>query len=148
MRVAELVPNAIIDRFYDEEKELLCTLLDVQNFIPNETVWEEGADGGALAFILDGKVKLLKATEFSERSIVMGIHHPGSIVGEACFFGDGQCVLTTKAIEKCRIGFLNNEGLKRLKTEAPHAYEVLLQGVLALFSYRLTQAYKRLATIF
>lgn len=114
-----------------------------------ETLWREGEeDGGGAAFVLTGRVELLKNTEFGGRRFVVGLIGPGSVAGECSLLNHGPRCLTASAAEPCELLLLGRAEFRSLLTEDPAAAAALLTFLLDVSSKRLVQAYSRMAAIF
>lgn len=140
--------KGIFSRFEEAEVVELCRLLDEKRFAAGEHMWPVDSVDNDLFFIIEGKVELSCATEFAERRAVMGMMGPGSLVGEASFFGGDSCYVSAMAVSELSVGALSRVKLEELAQTSPKLYEKLLNVILMLLSRRLVQAYNRLASIF
>lgn len=143
-----LIGKGLFKRFTDAEVAELCALMDEKSYEPGEYMWSVKSVSNDLCFIIDGHVELSCPTEFAERRAVMGIFNPGSLVGEASFFGGDDCYISAMAVDRLNIGQLSRERLEGLATSSPALHAKLLGVILMILSRRVVQAYKRLASIF
>ena len=113
-----------------------------------EFLWREGDDDGGAAFVLAGRLELLKNTEFGGRRFVVALIGPGSVAGESSLLDDGPRAFTAAAAEPCELLLLGRAEFRALLAEDPAAAASLLTFLLDLSSRRLVQAYARMSAIF
>jgi SulP family sulfate permease len=135
-------------RFLDgEDIDRLAPRLTSHTAGAGEFIWREGEPSDSIAFITQGKVELKKETEFTGSFVVVGLHQPGSVIGETCLF-NGRRAITAIALEPTELVFLTRENLAHVVEESPPLGAKLLKGLLLASSKRLDQAYRRIASVF
>lgn len=141
----------ISDLFYsltDKDLEKLIAFFEFKNITAGEFLWKEGDRSDNLAFIVGGKVKITKETEFKGREVVIGIFGKGSLAGELCML-DGQPRATSAvALEACTLLLLSQKNFEIIVKEDPEIGTKLLKSMLLAASARLRQAIRRTASMF
>jgi len=113
-----------------------------------DVLWHEGDKSNCLAYILTGKLELLKATSFPGRPFVLGIFSSGSLVGEDSFLEEQSTHGTIQALEKTELLVLSRERFDTLSREQPELANQILKWLMNLLSARLHNTQGRLAAIF
>jgi CRP-like cAMP-binding protein len=127
---------------------ILLHYLEHRRLAAEEILWQEGDMGNPIAFILAGKLELLKATSFPGRPFVLGLFSAGSLVGEDSFMGEQSCQGTTRALVESEILILSRDRFEALSQEQPDLATLLLKWLMNLLSARLHNTQGRLAAIF
>jgi len=135
--------------YVDSEKlGELCEYFECISFASGEALWEEGDVCDYAAFIVSGRVEVMKQTEFKGKHVVVGILGRGAAVGALCILDGGPRAVTAKAAEDVSIATITRANFDRLIDEKPALGAQLMKGMLLSFSMRLRKSFERLATFF
>lgn len=126
----------------------LCEYFKCANFSAGDVLWEEGDHCDYAAFIVSGRVEVLKQTEFKGKHVVVGIYGRGAAVGALCILDGGPRAVTAKAREDLLITTITRAEFDRLIDEKPALAAQLMKGMLLSSSIRLRKSFERLATFF
>ncbi|MBN2428169.1 MAG: cyclic nucleotide-binding domain-containing protein [Deltaproteobacteria bacterium] len=141
----------ISDLFYylaENDLENMISYFKFKNIAQGETLWKEGEMSDQLAFIVGGKIKITKETEFKGREVVVGVFGKGTLAGELCIL-DGQPRATSaSAMENSTLLLLSKDNFDKILAENPEAGMRLLKSLLLAASTRLRQAINRTAAMF
>ena len=141
----------ISDLFYylaENDFENLISYFEFKNIPGGEILWKEGDQSDHLAFIVAGKIKITKETEFKGREVVVGVFGRGTLAGELCIL-DGQPRATSAtAMEPSTLLLLSKNNFEKVLKENPEAGMRLLKSMLLAASSRLRQAINRTASMF
>jgi len=127
---------------------LLAPYLTHRQMLADSELWHEGDEGNYLAFVLSGKLELLKATEFPGHPFLLGLFSSGGILGEDSFLDARPRQGTVHALEESELLILSREKLETLNSEQPELANLLLKWLMSLLSARLQNTQDRLADIF
>jgi CRP-like cAMP-binding protein len=136
--------------FHSLTGEDMCDLLeylDCRKISAGGELWREGDAADFEAFIFEGKIEEQKMTEFG-RQVVIGVYHPGTIVGEVGIIDEQARAVTALAQEETFLLILTREKLLELLAENPTLAGKVLQGMIVALSVRLRKSFARLAAIF
>jgi CRP-like cAMP-binding protein len=131
-----------------EGLEILTGYMEPRRVAAGIELWREGDSGSYLAFILSGKLELLKSTEFPGRPIVLGLFSGGSLLGEDSFLDNQARQGTVKTLEPTELLILQRENFEILTGEQPALANLILKWLMNLLSARLRNTQGRLAAIF
>ncbi|MBN1142004.1 MAG: cyclic nucleotide-binding domain-containing protein [Deltaproteobacteria bacterium] len=136
--------------FYLEEYEVenLATYFSFGQVKAGEILWKEGDPCEALAFIVSGKIRLSKQTEFKGKEVVIGVFGPGSMAGELSILDGSPQATSAIALEDTVLLRLSKGSFGRILQESPELGMRLLKSMLLSVSARLKHALGRLAAIF
>lgn len=126
----------------------LCEYFECRDFSSGELLWEEGDACDYAAFIISGKVEVMKQTEFKGKHVIVGIYGRGAVVGALCILDGGLRAVTAKALEDVSITSITRDNFERLIYEKPELGAQLMKGMLLSTSMRLRKSFERLATFF
>jgi CRP/FNR family cyclic AMP-dependent transcriptional regulator len=132
----------------DEDFPDLAEYLECRQVEAGETLWSETDPGNDVAFIVEGRLEIKKATEFEGKEIVLGVLSAGAVAGELSFLDGSHRSVTAVALEPTSLLIIPRENFERLTQERPALGIKLLQGMLLAVSTRLRKTFERLAAIF
>lgn len=132
----------------EDDIDRLSPFFDCRQAATGEVLWKEGEEEDYVAFIVSGRIEVRKATEFSEKQVVVGIYGKGSLVGELCILNNIKRAVTAVVIEDAGLLTLSREDLETVIRETPELGAKLLKGMLFAVSLRLRKSFDRLAAIF
>lgn len=89
----------------NEEKRIISSNFQIQNFRKNEVIYSEGEKPTHLMFLLKGKVKVYKKGN-GDRNQIIRMVRPGQYFGYRAYFANENYVTSSAAIENTQIGFL------------------------------------------
>lgn len=89
----------------NEEKRIISSNFQIQNFRKNEVIYSEGEKPTHLMFLLKGKVKIYKKGN-GDRNQIIRMVRPGQYFGYRAYFANENYVTSSAAIENTQIGFL------------------------------------------
>jgi CRP/FNR family cyclic AMP-dependent transcriptional regulator len=113
-----------------------------------EVLFHEGDACDYLAYIIDGRLEIKKATDFQGKEFILGIYGRGSLVGELCFLDSSPRPYTAVALEECSLVELSKENFDTMVAEVPELGIKFLKGLLLASSIRLRKSFDRMAAIF
>jgi len=134
--------------FNTSEMSSILPFCERVTFPEKSTLWSEGYGDNYAAFILDGKIAIKKQTEFSGKSVVVGIYAAGSVIGELCLLTDKPRAVSAEVIDAADIVILHNHKFEELIVEHPLLGLRLLRHIFLCTSKRLTKSYERFASMF
>lgn len=89
----------------NEEKRIISSNFQIQNFRKNEVIYSEGEKPTHLMLLLKGKVKVYKKGN-GDRNQIFRMVRPGQYFGYRAYFANENYVTSSAAIENTQIGFL------------------------------------------
>ena len=89
----------------NEEKRIISSNFQIQNFRKNEVIYSEGEKPTHLMFLLKGKVKVYKKGNGDLNQIIRMVR-PRQYFGYRAYFANENYVTSSAAIENTQIGFL------------------------------------------
>lgn len=125
-----------VDPAYLDEIAAQC---EVERFDPGATVFREGSAGDKLYIVLQGRVRVHKATEKGE--IELAVLNPAACFGEMALFDGAPRSATAEAVEASEVLSLSAAALRTVCRRHPEIYENFLK----IISRRLRQTDARLA---
>lgn len=131
-----------------DDAPVMVQYLNCRQVVEGTVLWNEGDPCGELVFIVSGKLEVKKETEFSGKSVIVGVYGAGSIVGELCILKGMPRAVSAIALTECDLLTLDTANFDALLAEHPEVGTRLLKGMLATVSLRLDKAFARLAAIF
>ncbi|NDY42962.1 cyclic nucleotide-binding domain-containing protein [Dissulfurirhabdus thermomarina] len=145
----ELKEEMELFRFLAEaEADGIYCYFERRDLEPGEALYRENEPADFVAFILSGRVKIVKETEFKGHSVVMAVHGPGSFVGEfALVEGTRRCT-SAVAMEPTRVAVLHRDRFDELAGRHPDFALRLLKTVLRVVYMRLRGLSSRLTSVF
>lgn len=141
----------IADLFhYLEENEIenLATYFSFGQMKAGETLWKEEDPCEVLAFIVSGKIRLSKQTEFKGKEVVVGVFGPGAMAGEPSILDGSLQATSAVALEDAVLLLLSKKSFDRILQESPELGMRLLKSMLLSVSDRLKHALGRLAAMY
>ncbi len=132
----------------DEDFPDLAEYFDCRQVDAEEVVWYEGDPCDYLAFIVEGRLEIKKATEFEGKEVVLGVYSDGAVAGELCFLDGSERAVTAVSLEDTSLLILSRANFDRLMEAHPVLGNKLLKGMLLAVSTRLRKSFERLASIF
>jgi CRP-like cAMP-binding protein len=138
MFIKILKENKLFDAFTDVELMLLIQLCERRLFKKGESVFEEDvSDDGAVYFIEEGIIKIVKSSEGRRKLLAMfGVNN---VFGEMSFLSPGQRSATATADEDVILHKLLPAKLGELEQHAPETAIKLLKVFIAKLVARLRQ---------
>ena len=113
-----------------------------------ELLWSEGGECDYMLFIVSGRIKIKKETEFEGKPAVVGIYGKGAIAGELCLLDRSPRAVSAEAMDPVNLLTLNRMNFEMLLGQEPELGIRLLKGMLLTVSTRLKQSFTRLVTFF
>ncbi len=113
-----------------------------------ELLWREGESCDKVVFVVSGRIKVKKETEFEGKPAVVGIYGKGAIAGELCLLDRAPRAVSAEAMDPVNLLTLNRMNFEMLLGQEPELGIRLLKGMLLTVSTRLKQSFTRLATFF
>ncbi len=110
-------------------------------------LYREGEPSDFMLFLTHGKAQATKKVHY-KRQIVLGLYHPGTILGETCLIGQAPRSMTVKTIEDSSVLVLSRKKFVALNEEKPVLGNRVLQLMMHTAGRRLEMAYTRLASVF
>jgi len=146
--ILKTVFGQLTDLLPEEGTTLLMQHLEQHQLQVGNELWQEGDPGNSLAFILSGKLELLKETAFPGRPFVLGLFAAGSLVGEDSFLDNQPRQGTIRVLEACQLLILSRDKFEELNQQKPVIANLILKWLMNLLSARLRNTQGRLAAIF
>ncbi len=132
----------------DEDLDEVSHYFECRQVPAGQNLWKEGEPGSFIAFIINGRVELRKATEFKGRSVVVGVYGKGSVTGELCLLDHSPRTETAVSLDLVDLILLSSNNFERMMVDHPVLGNKLLRGMLLAVSRRLKKSFERLASIF
>jgi CRP-like cAMP-binding protein len=132
----------------DADVEELAPYFFLQEARAGDTLWHEDDPCDYVGWIISGRLKIKKQTEFPGKWVVLGTYSQGTVVGELCIVDNHRRAVTAEAMEDTRLGVLPRPKFEQLLEEHPRVGILLLKGMLLRVSIRLRKSFDRLADIF
>lgn len=111
------VRNQFLDSLSPGGKHALLTRAVERRFSTGELLWSAGDASGAIALVLEGKVRIVRGT--GGRQTVIHSSEPGATLGEVPFF-TGDCYPATAiAAEPTRCLFLSHSAVREVMSADP-----------------------------
>ncbi len=126
----------------------LSSYLNCKHLEIGEIIWEEGDPCTYMAFVVSGRLKIKKETEFEGKQAVVGIYGRGAIVGELCLLDGSPRAVSAEAMDPVNLLTLDKMNFEMLIGREPDLGARLLKGMLLTVSTRLKQSFSRLTTFF
>ncbi len=126
----------------------LSSYLNCRHLEVGEIIWEEGDPCGFMGFIVSGRLKIKKETEFVGKQAVVGIYGRGAIAGELCLLDGSPRAVSAEAMDPVDLLTLDRMNFEILIGQEPDLGARLLKGMLLTVSTRLKQSFSRLTTFF
>ena len=142
------IADSIFSFVGPEKLEGLCSYFQCKSVSEGELLWEEGDPCDFAAFIVSGRVEVMKQTEFKGKHVIVGVYGRGAVVGALCILDGGKRAVTAKALEDTSVTTISRDNFEKLLNEEPELGAQLMKGMLLSFSTRLRKSFERLATFF
>jgi CRP/FNR family cyclic AMP-dependent transcriptional regulator len=142
------IDDSIFSFVGHEKLKKLGSYFQCKSVSAGEVLWEEGDPCDYAAFIVSGRVEVMKQTEFKGKHVVVGIYGRGAVVGALCILDGGKRAITAKALEDSSITTICRDKFNELLKKEPELGAQLMKGMLLSFSTRLRKSFERLATFF
>jgi CRP-like cAMP-binding protein len=126
----------------------LSSYLGCRHLEIGEIIWEEGDPCDFMAFVVSGRLKIKKETEFEGKQAVVGIYGSGAIAGELCLLDGSPRAVSAEAMDPVDLLTLDRMNFEMLIGREPDLGARLLKGMLLTVSTRLKQSFSRLTTFF
>lgn len=111
-------------------------------------LWNEGDTCEYVAFIISGRVEIMKKTDLKKNSLVLGIYSKGTFVGALCILDDSPRAVTAAALDDLSLMLITQKNFEKLNTLHPDLGAKLMKGMLLSVSKRLKRSYDRLVQVF
>jgi CRP-like cAMP-binding protein len=125
-------------------KEYVSTVLVERG----EILWEEREGGRYIALVVSGTIQTTKDTEFAGKSLIVGLHQPGAVIGVESVIDGFTMPETARAVTTAELLVLSRDDYERLLQESPAFAMKSLKGLLQIVSIRLKHSIERLSTFF
>ena len=142
------IQDSIFSFVGEDKLKVLLSYFQCKSIAKDEVLWEEGESCDFAAFIVSGRVEILKQTEFKGKHVVVGVYSKGAVVGALCILDGGKRAVTAKALDDVSITAISKDNFEKLLKEEPELGMQLMKGMLVSFSTRLRKSFERLATFF
>lgn len=117
-----------------EDQERLLSVALLRSFAKKEVIFTEKDEGGGFFVVVEGKVKVLKASP-EGKEVILHICGPGDHIGQVALFGDKGFPASAEALTTCRLLFFPRTAILDLLRREPQ----LALNMLAFLSLRLRQ---------
>jgi CRP/FNR family transcriptional regulator len=131
-----------------KDAERLSAFFQCKIFPAGNTLWNEGDPCGYVAFIISGRVKIMKKTGLKGNQVVLGIHGKGAYVGALCILDSSPRVVTAEALDDVSVILITRENFEGLIKMYPDLGTSILKGMFLSVSKRLKNSFERLIAIF
>jgi CRP-like cAMP-binding protein len=128
-----------VERLFSVDKECSITVSP-----EGEPMWKEEDPFDYIAFIVSGRVKINKESEFGGMNVIMGIYTKGAL----CILDDSLRKVTAVALEDVSFAIITQENLDKLIATNPGLGAKLLKGMPLTISDRLRKSFDRTVTFF
>ncbi len=116
--------------------------------IPTDTVISgEGERVAYLGLLIDGRLSVRKANEFSDRPVLVAILGGGAVFGEGVLTGNSRADVTLAAMEESRVLLVGFDKLEEIIRDNPALGVKILSRCLKVCSKRLQGATARIVDI-
>lgn len=113
-----------------------------------ENLWKEGDHDNSAAFLLSGKLGIVKKTEFEGKHMIVGTFEKGTVVGELCLLTDQVRSVTAVILKDVEAVVLSSDNFEKLISKHPMLGLKLLKKIFLLTTRRLNKSYDRMAALF
>lgn len=134
----------IFSRLRNDELRNVKKYFHLLEFIPGETVFEEGDNGDYVCFVVEGSLDVLKKSGKGE-SVVISTLNKGGSMGEMSVIDQLPRSATVKATTKATLLTLSQEKLNYILVEHSSVGVKILKGIARLLSMNLRKTSSRLA---
>lgn len=139
----------ILRALSDEVLEKLARIAQEEVYAADEVVFEEGADGDSMCFIIDGTVVIQKRIdEASGRWKDLAISEAGDIIGEMALFDLKPRSATVRARGPVRVLTIYRRDFEKFLREDSVSASAILGGLLSMQNQRLRNAIAQNVTMF
>lgn len=122
--------------FARDEVEIIARYMSVQQFKPGEYIFKQGERQNFMAFIVDGKVDIVKESADELEMIVVTLL-PSTYFGEMSFVDEEPRSASAVARIESTLLFLSNDNFDRITNEHPGLAIKILKNIAKLISQRL-----------
>jgi CRP-like cAMP-binding protein len=136
--------KSVFNFMSDEDLRNLSAFFEIKNIPAGKILWEKEDPYDYMAFIVSGRVEIMKETEFEGRELIVGIYSKGAL----CILDDSLRTVTAKALEDVTLAIITQKNLDKLIDTNPESGAKLLKGMLLTVSIRLRKSFDRLAVFF
>lgn len=112
-----------------------------------EALFRSGAAAEGCYLLVTGLLAVSRVTGFSDRSQIIALLRPETVVGEGALAGRGERSATVTAIEDSELLLLKSEEFRRLSEEAPPLALSVITYLLSISSRRLEKCSERLVHV-
>lgn len=140
-----------LDSFFflkPEDLSRLSGFFECKKMPAGSILWNEGDTCEYVAFIISGRVEVMKKTDLKENKLVLGIYSEGTFVGELCILDGSPREVTAAALDDLALMLLTQKNFEKLNALHPDLGAKLMKGMLLSVSKRLKASYDRLVQIF
>lgn len=116
--------DSLLARLGQRELESVMAALELRDFLPGETLVEEGEPGSSLFAIVEGSVEVVRTLKSGRRRTVAFLGE-GDFFGELSLLPDMPRLASVKAFERTAVLELKREQLERLAQAHPSVATVL-----------------------
>ena len=121
----------------DKQVNLFAEKLKMISYKKKDTIMQEGEEGNAILFLMDGEINITKAltlstnkseiTDTREKELIRCKSSDNIIIGEVSLFSkDNKRTATVKALTNCQIGYLDKKDFFKICQEDKDAgYKVI-----------------------
>jgi CRP-like cAMP-binding protein len=157
LRVNEVYDNLCtiledqLDSFFflkPEDLSHLSGFFECKKMPAGSILWNEGDPCEYVAFIISGKVEVMKKTDLKENKLILGIYSEGTFVGVLCILDGSPRAVTAAALDDISLMLITKKNFEKLNTMHPNLGIKLMKGMLLSVSKRLKGSYNRLVQIF
>lgn len=122
--------------FDREEIEVIALYMSVQSIKKGEYIFRQGDKQNFMAFIIDGKIEIVKESSDSLEIIVVTLL-PRTYFGEMSFVDDEPRSASAIAKEESTLLYLSSESFERICLEHPPIAMKILKNIAKMISQRL-----------
>ena len=140
---------ALLASLSDEVLEKLALIAQEEIYGPEEVVFEEGAEGDSMCFIIEGTVVVQKRIDDEgERYKDVAVSEQGDIIGEMALFDRKPRSATVRARGPVRVLTIYRRDFEKFLREDSASASAILGGLLSLQNRRLREALAQNVTMF
>lgn len=129
------------------EAERLAGYFVCRSVARGEVLYRSGTAAEGCYLLVAGLLAVSRVTGFSDRSQIIALLRPETVVGEGALAGRGVRTATVTAIEDSELLLLQVEDYRRLSREAPETALTVITYLLSISSRRLEKCSERLVHV-
>ena len=131
-----------------DEVEHLVPCFGMDYYPAGTQVFKEGEQGDFIGFVLSGRLKVTKATNFPDHHVVLATVGANSFVGEFSMLEGQQRTATVVALEPVKLLLLHRGPLEKLFDVHPQTGVKILKGINSIVQLRLQKLSERLVAMY